>query len=191
MSAVAGRGEDVVVGACARPFLISFLLLRETETKVIGQEWGPGRRIGSFMSISRQGLIVILLLGRITKEKTKAVLFLKKRLYVFIFREGNGGGKRGREISMCGVSRLPPTGDWPATQACTLNWGSNQWPFGLQDCAQSTEPQQPEKKPPFDHCCTISHTAWVLVKWKKSNSVVFFILKSVFFLFGLKNFVCL
>ena len=47
--------------------------------------------------------------------------FFKKRFYLFIFREGKGERKRGRETSMCGCfSRTPPLGTWPAIQACAL-----------------------------------------------------------------------
>ena len=47
--------------------------------------------------------------------------FFFLRFYLFIFREGKGGTKRGRETSVCGC-RLPHPllGTWPATQACAL-----------------------------------------------------------------------
>ena len=37
----------------------------------------------------------------------------------------------------------PTPGTWPATQACALDWESNQEPFGLQASTQPTEPHQP------------------------------------------------
>ena len=37
----------------------------------------------------------------------------------------------------------PLLGTWPTTQACALDWESNQQPFGLQAGTQSTEPHQP------------------------------------------------
>ena len=40
----------------------------------------------------------------------------------------------------------PLLGIWPATQACALDWESNQWPFGSQAGTQSTEPYQPGPK---------------------------------------------
>ena len=47
-----------------------------------------------------------------------ALSFLK---ILFIFREGKGGRKRGRQTSMCGcLSHTPQTGTRPATQACVL-----------------------------------------------------------------------
>ena len=36
----------------------------------------------------------------------------------------------------------PLLGTWPATQACALDWESNQRSFGLQASTQSTEPHQ-------------------------------------------------
>ena len=51
-----------------------------------------------------------------------------KRFYLFIFREGKGGRKRGTKTSMCAcLSRAPYRGTWPTTQACALtgNWTSN------------------------------------------------------------------
>ena len=44
------------------------------------------------------------------------------RFYLFIFREGKGGIKRGKETSVCGCLSLvhSPLGTWPATQACAL-----------------------------------------------------------------------
>ena len=49
--------------------------------------------------------------------------FLKKKKILFIYfqTEGKGGRKRGRETLMCGcLSHAPPSGTWPATQACAL-----------------------------------------------------------------------
>ena len=50
------------------------------------------------------------------------LMYFKKRYYLFIFREGKGGRKRGRETSMCGWLPLacPALGTWPTTQACAL-----------------------------------------------------------------------
>ena len=69
---------------------------------------------------------------------------LFKRDFVYLFLEGKGGRKRGRETSMCGcLSRAPYWGLCPQTQACALDWELNQRPFGLQARTQSTEPHQP------------------------------------------------
>ena len=56
-----------------------------------------------------------------------------KRFYLFIFREKEREGERGRETSMCKryIDQLPlacpQLGTWPATQACALtgNWTSD------------------------------------------------------------------
>ena len=72
--------------------------------------------------------------------------------FCFIFREkykGKGRKKRGRKMLMCerNIHQLPLScpqlGTWLATQACTLDWESNWWPFGSQIGIQSTEPHQP------------------------------------------------
>ena len=76
--------------------------------------------------------------------------FLKKD-FIYLFLEGKGGTKRGRETSMCekyiGWLPLACSQLWtgPATQAHALEWESNLQPFGLQAGAQSTEPHQPGK----------------------------------------------
>ena len=43
-----------------------------------------------------------------------------KRFYLFIFREGKGGRKRERNISVWLPLTRPLLGTWPATQACAL-----------------------------------------------------------------------
>ena len=51
-------------------------------------------------------------------SNTDGVIFKKT---LFIFREGKGGRKRGRETSMCGcLSCTPNWGTWPSPQACAL-----------------------------------------------------------------------
>ena len=47
--------------------------------------------------------------------------FFFPRFYLFIFREGKGGRKRGRERPMCGCLSLTPLlGTWPETHSCAL-----------------------------------------------------------------------
>ena len=49
------------------------------------------------------------------------------------FREGKGGRKRGREISVCGcLSHAPPTGDLAHNPGMCPDWESNRTPFGSQ-----------------------------------------------------------
>ena len=77
----------------------------------------------------------------IAKHIILVFIFLKD-FYVFIFREGRGG-REGEKHQCVAASCAPTTGDLPATQACALDWESNQRPFGPQADAQSTEPHQP------------------------------------------------
>ena len=69
-------------------------------------------------------------------------VFLKK--YLLIFRESGREGERDEEKHHCVVaSRKPTTGDLAHNPGMGPDWESNQWPFGLQAGAQSTEPRQP------------------------------------------------
>ena len=77
--------------------------------------------------------------------KCVIILFFK-RFYLFTFREGKGGRKRGRKniiVWLPVAPRAPLLRTWPATQACALDWESNRQPFGSQACTQSTKPHQP------------------------------------------------
>ena len=56
---------------------------------------------------------------------------------------GEGRGKGGRETSMCGCTRTPPTGDLAHNPGMCPDWESNLRPFGSHASTQSTEPQQP------------------------------------------------
>ena len=68
------------------------------------------------------------------------------RLYLFTFRQGKGGRKRGR-TSVCEryIYPLPLTPDrGPGAQTRHVpDWESNWQPPGLQASAQATEPHQP------------------------------------------------
>ena len=49
------------------------------------------------------------------------MVFFKKILFIYFYREGKRGRKKGGETSMCGcLSHAPPLGTWPSTQACAL-----------------------------------------------------------------------
>ena len=83
----------------------------------------PGHDILFFNIISKRKHAIVLYWAHIYRTCT---LFL--RFYLFIFREGKRGRKRGRETSMCGcLSHIPLLGTWPATQACALtgDWTSD------------------------------------------------------------------
>ena len=53
--------------------------------------------------------------------------FFKDFIYLFIFREGKGGRKRGRQTSMCGCLSLEPsTGDLAHNPVMCPDWELNQ-----------------------------------------------------------------
>ena len=69
--------------------------------------------------------------------------FYASAFYLFIFTEGKGGRKRGRETSMCGcLSHVPHRGPSQQPSMCA-EWESNQQLFGSQASTQSTDPHQP------------------------------------------------
>ena len=79
------------------------------------------------------------------------LFYFFKILFIYFWREGKGGRKRGRETSMCERNinvwlplARPQLGTWPTTQACALIGNrTSDLSFGLQAGAQSTEPLQP------------------------------------------------
>ena len=62
-------------------------------------------------------------------------------IYLLLEREGKGGRKRVRETSI-----TPSPGDLAHNPGMCPDQESNQGPFSLQACAQSTEPHQPGLK---------------------------------------------
>ena len=68
---------------------------------------------------------------------------LKICIYLFIFRERREGEREGEKHQCMGASHMPPTGDLAHNPGMCPDWESNQWPFGSQASAQSTEPHQP------------------------------------------------
>ena len=71
------------------------------------------------------------------------LFFIFKRFYLFIFREGKGGRKRGEKQQCVVAFHIPPTGDPACSPGIYPDCESNWQPFGLQAGAQSTEPHQP------------------------------------------------
>ena len=70
--------------------------------------------------------------------------FLKKKFYLFIFRERGREGEREGEKHHCVVaSHVPSTRDPALNPGMCPDWELNQQPYGLQASAQSTEPHQP------------------------------------------------
>ena len=80
--------------------------------------------------------------GILCSRKKEGTLFLLKKDFIYLFLEkGEGKRKRGRETSTCGwLLQAPYWG--PGLQPAHVPW-LNQQPFGLQACAQTTEPHQP------------------------------------------------
>ena len=67
--------------------------------------------------------------------------FFKGFTYLFLERGRKKEGERSISVWLPLTRSLP--GTLPKTKACTLDWESNQWPFGSQASTQSTEPHQP------------------------------------------------
>ena len=68
------------------------------------------------------------------------IIFLK---ILFIFRErGREAEREGKKHQCVVASHAPPTGDLARNPGMCPDWESNQWLFGSQVCAQSTEPHQ-------------------------------------------------
>ena len=65
-------------------------------------------------------------------------LILKDFIYLFLER-----GEEGEKYQCVVVFRTPPTGGLAPNPGMCPDWESNQWPFGLQAWAQSTELHQP------------------------------------------------
>ena len=75
------------------------------------------------------------------------IFFFKNLCY---FLEMGEGREKERERNMdvwekhwSVASHMPPTGDLSQNPGMCPDWELNQWPFGLQVSAQSTEPHQP------------------------------------------------
>ena len=66
-----------------------------------------------------------------------------KKDFIYLFLEGKGRRKRGRETSIVVASCMPTTGDLPYNPDMCPDWELNRQPFGSQAGTQSTEPHQP------------------------------------------------
>ena len=71
------------------------------------------------------------------------VCFLKKRFYLFIFRERGKEGEKGEKHHSVFASCTPPTGALACNPGMCPDWELNQRPFGSQASTQSTKPHQP------------------------------------------------
>ena len=70
------------------------------------------------------------------------VLSFKDFIYLFLER-GKKGERKGEKHQCVLASPCPLLGTWPTTQACALDWESNQQSFGSQAHTQYTEVHQP------------------------------------------------
>ena len=70
------------------------------------------------------------------------LFFREGEVIYFLEREGKEK-ERKRNINVWLPLTHPQLGSWPTTQACALDWESNQQPFDSQAGTQSTEPHQP------------------------------------------------
>ena len=88
----------------------------------------------------------LLYMWYVLKKFLFHVFTLKKQNktdFTYLFLEGKGGRKRGRETSVCGCLLCAPYWDLACNPGMCPDQESNQRPFGSQACAQSTEPHQP------------------------------------------------
>ena len=69
--------------------------------------------------------------------------FLKIFINLFLERGEGREKERERNISVWLPLTYPLLGTWPVTQACALEWESNQGPFRSQAGTQSSKPHQP------------------------------------------------
>ena len=87
-------------------------------------------------------------------SKNKWIKYFKKeKHFIYIFLEGElrREKKRERNINVWLPLACPRLESWPATQACALT--GNEWPFGSQTGAQSTEPHLPWLITFFNNAC--------------------------------------
>ena len=101
-------------------------------------------------------------------------------IYLFIFREGKAGRKRGRETPICerNIYQLPlacfQLGTWPANPGMCPDWELNQWHFGSQVHVQTTGPHQPGPGMHFLTCFKLRISGillfqviitWISISW--------------------------
>ena len=63
-------------------------------------------------------------------------------LTYFLIERGREGERDGQKYQCVVASHVPPTGNLARNPGMCLDWESNKWPFGLEACTQSTEPNQ-------------------------------------------------
>ena len=99
---------------------------------------------------SKKEMLMVCLISCFSRREAKKpdkdrckISFLKKDI-IYLFLEKRKRRDWEGERHQCVVaSHTPPTRDLACNLGMCPDWESNQWPFGLQASAQSTEPHQP------------------------------------------------
>ena len=95
-------------------------------------------------TLSASVRMVMLFFAFIKVNYINRSFYFSKRFYLLIFREkGREAGREGEKHQCAVASHTPPAGDLVCNPGTCPDWELNQWPFGSQACAQSTEPHQP------------------------------------------------
>ena len=155
-----------------------FQILHEVQENTMGQLMAIGRIVwGSKVptlketevSLSYVQCFLYLVSSSINVSVFLFLLLCCFLKMLFIFREGKGGRKRGRETSMWrDASHTSPTGDLDQKGTCPdLKW--NQRPLGPQASTQSTEPHQPGL---FFHVTWLD-TFWIDIYTNTHNHIEF------------------
>ena len=63
--------------------------------------------------------------------------------FIYLYLDREEGRERGWAVPACVASRSPATGDLARNSGMCPDWEWNQWSFGSQTGAQSTDPHQP------------------------------------------------
>ena len=109
--------------------------------------WEQGSNPNSDTRLLVEGRKQRLLWRKPWRNEGDIAKIIFKIFYLLIFREKGREGEREEEKHQCVVaSHVPPTGDLACNPGMCSDWESNQWPFGSQASAQSTELHQPGLK---------------------------------------------
>ena len=92
--------------------------------------------------------------------------------YMYIFKNSIYLCYREGEKHQCMVdSHTPPTGDLAWNTGMCPNWELNQWSFGSQAGAQSTEPHQPGLSCILDYIDSFVSWLGLLIKKKQTKQI--------------------
>ena len=116
-----------VVGHLDECFFFNYLVVGLQYSLIFWQFW--------LFFIFKFVVFLLVVQGGTVYLPTLPSLLEVKDFYLFIFRKGKGGRKRGRELyntSLCGCLSHAPTGDLASNPSMCPDWESNWQPFGLQ-----------------------------------------------------------